>query len=139
MAIELYWDNDERTVMLCEVRGDWTWEQMYDTFAKIKKATEKSSVTVAAILDISAGISIPGGSFFTPSAFDHAKTMLKMGESGTGPLVIVGASALIKGVYKTFTGMAQGKALSTISFADTADQARVHLSKFYTPASAATA
>ncbi|MBE2272313.1 MAG: hypothetical protein IAE80_29025, partial [Anaerolinea sp.] len=128
MAIELYWDNDERTVMLCEVRGDWTWEQMYDMFTKIKKVTEKSPVTIAAILDISAGISIPGGSFFTPAAFDHAKNMLKMGENGTGPLVIVGANALIKGVYKTFTGMAQGSALNNISFADTADEARARLS-----------
>ena len=131
MAIELYWDNDERTVMLCEIRGDWTWEQMYETLGKIKKVTEKTSTTIAAIIDISDGVSVPGGSILTPAAFDHAKNMLKMGESGTGPMVIIGASSVIKTAYKMFTGMAQGMALSKIAFADTADQARAHLASYY--------
>lgn len=131
MAIELYWDNDERTVMLCEIRGDWTWEQLYDTLGKIKKVTEKATTTLAAIIDISDGATIPGGSFLTPSALDHAKTMLKMGESGTGPMVIVGAGSMIKTAYKLFTGMAQGEALSKISFVDTADQARARLASYY--------
>jgi len=131
MAIELYWDNDERTVMLCEIRGDWTWEQMYDTLDKIKKVTDKVTTPVAAIIDISDGVSIPGGSFLTSAAFEHAKNMLKMGESGTGPMVIVGAGSVIKTAYKMFTGMAQGKALSNIAFTDTADQARAQLARFY--------
>lgn len=137
MAIELYWDNDERTVMLCEIRGNWTWEQMYDTLGKIKKVTEKAPAVVAAIIDISDGASVPGGSFLTPAAFDHAKNMLKMGESGTGPMVIVGASPVIKTAYKMFTGMAQGKALSKIAFADNVTQARAHLISHYpTPVTA---
>ncbi|MBK8035006.1 MAG: hypothetical protein IPO91_20930 [Chloroflexi bacterium] len=131
MAIELYWDNDERTVMLCEIRGDWTWEQMYETLGKIKKVTEKATSVIAAIIDISDGASIPGGSILTPAAFDHAKNMLKMGENGTGPMVIVGASPVIKTAYKMFTGMAQGKALSKIAFTDTTDQARAHLTEYY--------
>jgi len=45
--------------------------------------------------------------------------------------VIVGAGSVIKTAYKMFTGMAQGKALSKIAFADTTEQARAHLAEYY--------
>ena len=52
---------------------------------------------------------IPGGSFLTPSAFAHARKMLKMGESDQqGPVAVVGASPLIKTVYTTLQKMGTG-------------------------------
>ncbi len=128
MAIELYWDNDERTVMLCEVRDPWTWDDLFDMLNKIKKVTERSTVTVGAILDVADGFKIPGGSLFSPTAFENAKKMFKLGEGGTGPVVVVGASAFIKTVYNAALTIDR-KALSHFAFAVTVDEARAHLSR----------
>jgi ABC-type glycerol-3-phosphate transport system substrate-binding protein len=128
MAIELYWDNDEQTVMLCEVRDPWTWDDLFDTLGKIKKVTDRSPVTIGAILDVSHGITIPGGSLFSPATFENAKKMIKMGEGGTGPIVVVGANPLIKAVYNA-AGTIDRKALSNFAFVPTLDEARAHLER----------
>ncbi|MDX2159965.1 MAG: hypothetical protein SF162_01445 [bacterium] len=123
MGIELYWDNDERTVMLCEVRDPWTWEDLFTTLEKIKKITDRSETTIGAILDLTEGVTIPGGSIFNPTVFNHAKTMLQMGEGGTGPLVIVGVSPMIRTVFNAFRGMDR-EATSNITFTPSLDEGR---------------
>ena len=80
MGIELYWDNDEQTVMLCEVDRSWTWEEMDAVLDKVKKVTDRSEYTIGAILDLRQGVHFPGGTIFTPTALSHARKMLKMGE-----------------------------------------------------------
>lgn len=128
MGIELYWDNDERTVMLCEITGSWTWDEMYQTLEKIKKVTDAADYEIGAILDVSQGISVPGGTIFTPTALEHAKRMLKMGEGGTGPVVIVGANPMIRTIYQTFHNLDR-KALGNVRFAATVDEARAMLAQ----------
>jgi hypothetical protein len=130
MGIELYWDNDERTVMLCEIAGHWTWDELFDTLRKIKQVTDKAEYEIAAILDLTGGASIPGGSLFTPTAFEKAKQMLKMGEGGTGQIVVVGANGMIRAAYHAIYGLSP-RILSNIRFADSADQARRLLGRHY--------
>lgn len=128
MAIELYWDNDERTVMLCEFERHWTWDEMYATLNKIKQVTDRADREIAAIIDVSQGVSLPGGSIFTPTAYAHAKKMLQMGEGGTGPIVVVGASPLIKTIYGTFRGLDKN-GLNNVNFAHSLDEARALLAQ----------
>jgi hypothetical protein len=123
MAIELYWDNDERNVMLIEAVSPWTWDDLYDVLGKIKKVTDTAPYEIGAILDVSRGATIPGGSLFTQSSLDHARQLLRMGENGTGPVVIVGANSFIRTVYSTFYPMDR-KALGNVKFAASQDEAR---------------
>lgn len=123
MGIELYWDNDERTVMLVEVRDTFTWDEMYAILHKIKKVTDSAPQTLGAILDLSAGVRFPGGSLFSPSGLVHAKNMLAMGEGGSGPVVVVGVDGLIRRVYDWFA-MVDRQAIAHVRFADTLDQAQ---------------
>ncbi|MFN8528728.1 MAG: hypothetical protein U0670_08970 [Anaerolineae bacterium] len=126
MGIELYWDNEERTVMLCEVRGSWTWDDLFATLDKIKKVTDRSEQTIGAILDLTDGVTIPGGSIFNPTALGHAKKMLQMSGGQTGPLVIVGASPMIKTVFNTFKGLDR-QVTQHVAFSATVDDARALL------------
>lgn len=132
MGIELYWDNDEQTVMLCEIEGAWTWDDLYDVLNRVKKVTDKAQHEIAAIVHVSGGVKIPGGSIFTPAAFDHAKRMVKMGEGGTGPVVIVGASPVIKTAYETFRTIDR-RATGNIHFAASVDEARQILTRIHNP------
>jgi hypothetical protein len=123
MGIELYWDNDERSVMLIEVRGAFSWDDMYAVLQRIKKVTDSAGYEIAAILDVSEGVQFPGGTVFTPAGLNHAKNMLAMGRDGTGPVVVVGLDGLIRKVYDWFTSMDK-KALSNVRFAATLDEAQ---------------
>ena len=126
MAIELYWDNDAQTVMLCEFDRNWTWDEMYSTLNKIKNITDNAEQIIAAIIDLRKGVSLPGGSIFSPTTFEHAKKMIKMGEGGSGPVVVVGANPLIRTVYTTFRSLDKN-GLSNVSFSDSVGEARTLL------------
>lgn len=130
MGIELYWDNDAQTVMLCEVDRTWTWDEMDVLLDKVKKVTDRSDHTIGAILDLRQGVHFPGGTIFTPTALAHARKMLKMGEGQQqGPVVVVGASPVIKTIYKTLQKM-DPRGLSLVSFATTLDEARATLMQY---------
>ena len=126
MGVELYWDNDEQTVMLCEFAGKWTWEELFSTLGTVKKITDKADYEIAAIVDVRSGMNFPGGSLLSAEGMEQAKRLLKMGNEGTGPIVIVGANSVIRTVYNTVAGMNR-RAISNITFADSVKEARQHL------------
>ncbi|MDZ4767872.1 MAG: hypothetical protein SGJ24_02000 [Chloroflexota bacterium] len=128
MGIELYWDNDARSVMLVEVRGAFTWDEMITVLDRIKKVTDKSTFEIGAILDVSAGVKFPGGSVFTPTGLAHAKHLLSMGKDGTGPVVVVGMDGLIRKVYDWFTSMDK-HAFANVRLTDTLDQAQSYMTQ----------
>lgn len=118
MGIELYWDNDDQTVMLIEVRGNFTWDEMYDMLRKVKKVTDRSAYEIAAILDLSEGVRFPGGSVFNPAGLQHAKNMLSMGRGGTGHVILVGVDGLIRKVYDVLYRMDK-RTVGGVEFAET--------------------
>lgn len=123
MGMELYWDDDARTVMLLEVRGSWTWDELYATVTKIKKVTDNADREIGAILDLSEGLKLPGGGFLNKEAYNMAQKLLKLGEGGTGPVVVVGVNPVIRAIYTTFYPMDK-QALGNVRFAGTVDEAR---------------
>jgi hypothetical protein len=125
MGIELYWDNDEQTVMLMEVEGRWTWEELFETLSKVKKVTDRADYEIGAIVDMRDGMQIPGGSLFNPSNLENAKKVLQMGDDGTGPVVFVG-KGVVKTIYNSLRGM-NPRASANIHFADSVDAARAYL------------
>jgi hypothetical protein len=135
MGIELYWDNDADTVMRCEFDREWTWDELDAALAKIKRITDRADREIAAIIDVRKGVNFPGGTIFSPAAFEQAKKMLRMGEGGKGPVVVLGASPLIKTVYNAVRGL-DSDGLSNVSFAATLAEARAILrghNHFYPP------
>ncbi len=124
MGIELYWDDAERRdVFLVEIEGKWTYDELWDTLRKIKKVTDKSPITLGAILDLSRGTTVPGGTIFTQEAFNQAREILKFGQGGTGPIVIVGANGFMRSVFNTLSGLDRS-AVMKVRFADSAEEAR---------------
>lgn len=128
MGVELYWDNDERTVLLMEIDGAWTWDELFTVLDKVKKVTAAASVEMGAIIDVSAGAIFPGGSVFTPTALENARRMLKMGDGRMGPVVVAGANGLIRAVVNAAAQLDRSIAAS-VQFARTADEARALLAQ----------
>jgi hypothetical protein len=126
MGIELYWNNDEQTVMLVEIQGAWTWDDMYDALHKVKKVSDKSPVVLGAILDLTRGATFPGGTPFNATTLGHGKRVLKMGEGGSGPIAVVGAAPFFRKVFSVFLSMDREK-LGHIRFVDTLAEAEAFM------------
>ena len=126
MGIELFWDNDDETVILCAFDNEWTWDEMFSTLDDIKKVTRNRDMLIGAIIDVRHGASVPGGSIFNPDTRAKAMQMLRMGGEEKGPLAIVGANGFIKSIYHAI-GTLDRQAQKDIYFADTLDEARALL------------
>lgn len=126
MAIELFWDDDAQTTLLLEFNGRWTWDELYRTLAAIKKITDTADHEIAALVDVSRGLYISPAEIFSAKGLENARALLTLGRDGTGPVVIVGASPLIRNIYDAFHRL-DPKALGSVRFADTLDDARLML------------
>jgi hypothetical protein len=126
MGIELFWDDDDQSVLLCEISGRWTWVEMFATLRTIKKITDKVDYEISAIIHVRSSTTFPGGSLLTSANMENARKMLKMGEGGTGPMVVVGANALVRTVCEAIAKL-EKQATSNVRFADSVEQARVIL------------
>ncbi|MCA9910931.1 MAG: hypothetical protein KC519_19885, partial [Anaerolineae bacterium] len=105
MGIQLNWDDSAQTILHCQFESKWTWEDLFQIADRVKAITDNTSHTVAAIIDLTDGMTIPGGNFFSPAALANARQLLTLGDGSTGPVVIVGATTLIKLVYENFKGL----------------------------------
>lgn len=126
MSIELYWDNDEQTVMLCVFEKDWSWDEMFTVLDTIKQVTDKRDDEIGAIIDVSHGFSVPGGSIFNPDTRDKASRLLKMSADGKGPIVIAGTNSFIRMISQGFN-LLDKRALEDVYFTDTLEEARALL------------
>lgn len=126
MAIQVVWDDEAQTRLLVAVRGSWTWDEMYAAADEVKAITDAAPRVIAAILDLSQGLSFPGGTLFSKSTLEHAKKMLQMGQDGTGPIAVVGASPLIKMAFNTLYSL-DPKTLQGVRFSPSVEQARITL------------
>ncbi len=128
MPIELYWDNDEQTVLLCEFGTSWNWDELRRVLAAIHKLTAATETEIAAIVDVRQGIQIPLGEIFSATGLANAKSLLTMGESGTGPVVIVGMNGIIRKIYDILYKL-DPRALAKVHMTDNLKQARALLAK----------
>jgi len=133
MGIQLNWDDEAQTILHCQFESKWTWDDLFVIADRVKAITDKTPHTVAAIIDMTEGMTIPGGNFLNPTALNNARQLLTLGEGGTGPVVIVGATTLIKMVYESFKGLDSRAAKADITFIDTLDAARAHLARVHNP------
>lgn len=123
MTIDLYWDNDEQTVMLCEFNGRWTWDELHAVMHTIKKLSVERGQVFGAIIDVRNSGSIPGGNLFSRETLNNFKQLTQMGADGKGPVVVLGMQGMIKSVFDAVK-MFDRSLLDDVSFAESMRDAR---------------
>jgi hypothetical protein len=123
MAIDLYWDDDEQTVILCEFKNGWTWDDLHAALTTIKRLSADRNRVFGAIIDVRKGLNIPGGSIFNREALANFQKMTSLGAGGKGPVVILGMNGMIKTIFDTVKKM-DSKTVSDVYFADTMPDAQ---------------
>jgi len=98
MAIDLYWENDEQTVMLVDVKGKWTWDELHAVLYTMQKLSKEHRRVLGAIVDVSSGLQLPGGSILNQESLKRFNQFLAMGDDGKGPVAVVGMNPMVKSV-----------------------------------------
>lgn len=123
MSIELYWDNDEQTVMLCEFNGRWTWDELHAMLLKVKRVSQERQQVFGAILDVRNGMQIPGGNLLSRQTLDNFQKLMRLGSDGKGPVVVLGMGGMVKSVFDAIRRV-DAKSMQDVYFASDEDEAR---------------
>jgi hypothetical protein len=123
MGISLYWGDDARTILLMEIDGPWTWDELQAKMAKVKQLTAEAPHDISGIVDVSKGMFIPGGTVFNREGLDNAWKLVRLLQgTSAGAMVIVGANGAVRSIFDAFTKLDKN-AISTVHFAKTVDEA----------------
>jgi hypothetical protein len=101
MSIELYWDDEAETVMLMEITGKWSWNDLFETMQTIQKISKQRHQTFGAIIDLSQGVSLPSGGFFNSEGLSNFRKLTQLDNGNKGPVVFVGMNGMFKSVFQT--------------------------------------
>jgi hypothetical protein len=83
MAIRLFWDNPEQTILRMEITGRWSWEEMYEASENSILMRQTVNHPVASIVDFSDALGIPD------SAIAHGKNIMDKQDVYGGVTVFV--------------------------------------------------
>lgn len=123
MSIELYWDDDEQTVMLCEFNGRWTWDELHAMLLKVKRVSQERQQVFGAILDVRNGMQIPGGNLLSRQTLDNFQKLMRLGSDGKGPVVVLGMGGMVKSVFDAIRRV-DARSMQDVYFASDEDEAR---------------
>lgn len=126
MGIELFWDNDEQTVLLAEFEGAWTWDELHAMLKTIRRLSEERRTTFGAIIDVSRGFQLPNGSVFNPEGLANFRKILQLDPDNKGPVAIYGMNSMIRRIFDAASKIDR-RIEQGVYFASTLDDARQHL------------
>lgn len=98
MPIEIVWDNPEHTILRYDIRGKWTWEDLFSArdqvFALMDSVNAKR---VDAIIHFKESLNLP------PGAMSQLKQLREHPHPKAGLTVMVGANRFMRTMFGTFT------------------------------------
>jgi len=124
MAIDLFWDDEEQTVMLAEFSQKWTWDDLHTMLDTIQTLSRQRGQIFGAIIDLRGGMTVPGGSVFNREGLAQFRRMLAQNNGGAkGPMAIVGMNGMVRAIFDAVSSMDR-KLTEDVYFADSLEDAR---------------
>lgn len=123
MAIDLYWDNEEQTILLAEIGKEWAWDELHAVLKTIKRLSDERQQTFGAIVDVRNGLHIPGGVLLSRESLMQFKRLMQIGEMGKGPAVFVGMGDLLQRVIDAIK-LVDRQLVQDVYFSKDMDEAR---------------
>lgn len=125
MPIDLYWDDEEQTALLCVFEGRWSWDELFATLKTIMQLTANIEPEIPAIIDVRKGFMLPDG-LFTLNTLEQAKRLLSLNDGKTGLMLVVGVNPFIRKVFEAVATLDRS-AVASVRFMETTRQARDYL------------
>lgn len=123
MAIQLFWDDADETVMLMEVGGEWSWDDLYAVLHTAKTISEQRQRVHGALVDLRQGLRLPNGSVFNREGLRQFMRITQLSGGKKGPIAFIGMSGMTKVIFEAATKLDKSTAQATF-FTDDIQEAR---------------
>jgi hypothetical protein len=95
MSITIEWFDDDHTILLATLKGQWTWEEVWEADEQGAKMAMEMGHRVGAIYDLTDSNPFP-----PPGALFHLRRSVDLNRNPRGLTVIVKASRMVKAITK---------------------------------------
>ncbi len=126
MKIDLYWDNEAETMLLCEFHAGWTWDELMAVLKTVKRLSEERKQVFGALVDLRQGMTLPGGSILNKESLQQFQQVMQLGSNGKGPVAIIGAGGMVRMVVDAIRSV-NSSAVSDVLFVSTLEEGREQL------------
>ena len=126
MGVNVRWDSEGQSTLRFTLTGAWTWPQMHKALTLAAAMVKGVPHEVGAIIDISAGLHVPGDNLFLPDNTEQITILLNRSRGRRGPIVVVGADVEARIMYDCLR-MIDSRVGTRVYFTATLDEARAHL------------
>ncbi|NWF69552.1 MAG: hypothetical protein HXY40_10740 [Chloroflexi bacterium] len=100
MAVTIRWDNPQKTIMIYELIGKWTWEEFYAAFESARAMIEALPHIVDFICCVEAA---PGPLYLPPNTLLHIRGVYANSLPNAGITVVVGGDDLARSIFNILT------------------------------------
>src|SRR5262245_51796 len=97
MPVNIYWDNEEKTIVRMEYVGRWTWEELFTATTQSHTMLDEVAHKVDFIHVWLQSDGMP------PSVLVHAKNLIEKRHPNVGVVVLVWSNTLIKAMWTAFS------------------------------------
>lgn len=124
MPIHLSWDDTNKTLLLVESSGKWTWEDYHGALSHMAEMIRSENHRVDIITFSRADSVRPSG-----SALPHYQSALRVLPSNTGLHVIISTSAIARSIVSIFLRLNSKRTSGMVVLAGSLEDARKLISQ----------
>jgi hypothetical protein len=123
MRAHTRWDNQDHTVVYCELLHGWTWDDLARVMLRTERLMNESQQSLALLLDLRDAEALSPDRLFSLKQMTAGRTFARLTACFPEPVAIVGATPMIRAIF-THYYMACSVDTTRLHFAPTLEDAR---------------
>lgn len=122
MTVTMAWDDTDKTIMLCNSQGRWTWEEYHETLSRIVELFKETDNRVDLIITRDPQASMPSG-----SPMPHFQRAMRVMPPNVGLVALVNTNGFARALVSMFTKLFATTDTATLIIVGSHEEARAKI------------
>ena len=122
MTVTMAWDDADKTIMLCNSQGRWTWEEYHETLSRIVEFFKETDNRVDLIITRDPQASMPSG-----SPMPHFQRAMRVMPPNVGLVALVNTNGFARALVSMFTKLFATTDTATLIIVGSHEEARTKI------------
>ena len=122
MTVTMAWDDTDKTIMLCNSQGRWTWEEYHETLSRIVEFFKETDNRVDLIITRDPQASMPSG-----SPMPHFQRAMRVMPPNVGLVALVNTNGFARALVSMFTKLFPTADTATLIIVGSHEEARTKI------------
>ena len=122
MTVTMAWDDTDKTIMLCNSQGRWTWEEYHETLTQIVEYFKETDNRVDLIITRDPHASMPSG-----SPMPHFQRAMRVMPPNVGLVALVNTNGFARALVSMFSKLFPTTDTATLIIVGSHEEARTKI------------